>query len=67
MLKPYECLDWETQETLLRAAEPALRLAALRHISTLGELGPALAPVPYRPVPPGTARCRRTRRHVAIC
>jgi len=53
MLDPYECLDPEVQETLLRAAALALRLAALRRIPALGELASALAPIPHRPVPPG--------------
>ncbi|NKY53902.1 TniQ family protein [Nocardia vermiculata] len=53
MLEPYECLDPEVAETLLRAAALALALAAERSIPALGELGPALAPMPYRQVPPG--------------
>ncbi|MBF6234847.1 TniQ family protein [Nocardia farcinica] len=55
MLEPYECLDPETQETLLRAAALALRLAALRRIPALGEFGPALVPARCRPGSPGNS------------
>ncbi|MFD4407236.1 TniQ family protein [Nocardia sp. NPDC058499] len=59
MLEPYECLDSEDAETLLRGAASALALAAERSIPAVGELGSALAPVPYRPALPGDPPVRR--------
>ncbi|MGN2642441.1 TniQ family protein [Nocardia takedensis] len=67
MFEPFECLDPDTAETLLRAAALALALAAQRSIPALGELGSAITPLPYRPVPPGDRPGRTTplptRRH----
>ncbi|MGY1948982.1 TniQ family protein [Nocardia asiatica] len=67
MLEPYECLDYDVAETLMRAAALALALAAERSIPAVGELGSALAPVPYRPVPPGDPQCDAARRRGSIC
>jgi hypothetical protein len=52
--KPYEQLDWETQESMLRAAAVALHLAATGEITARGRLASALA-LPRRHVYDGDA------------
>lgn len=60
--KPYEHMDWPTQETMLHAAAVALQLAADGRITARGVLGAAIQPTtPFRvydgdrPSPFGTA------------
>lgn len=48
--RPYEQLDWDTQEAMLHAAATAMHLAADAQITVKGTLGPALHPEPHRPV-----------------
>lgn len=48
--RPFEQLEWATQETMLHAAATALDLAANGRISARGVFGPVLGPTPHRPV-----------------
>ena len=49
MWRPYEQLDWDTQEAMLHAAATAVRLAADTEITAKGVLGPVLVAEPHRP------------------
>lgn len=48
--RPFEQLEWPTQETMLRAAATALSLAADGRIFARGVFGPALRPAAHQPV-----------------
>jgi hypothetical protein len=48
--RPFEEMEWDTQEVMLRAAATALALAADGQIVGRGVLGPALRPIPHRAV-----------------
>jgi hypothetical protein len=48
--RPYEQLDWDTQEAMLHAAATALHLAAEGRITARGALGSALRPAPHQHV-----------------
>lgn len=48
--RPYEQLDWDTQEAMLHAAAVALHLVKTGAITARGTLGSPLAAQPHRPV-----------------
>lgn len=51
--RPYEQLDWPTQQAMLNAAAAALHLVETGTIAARGTLGPLLAVAPHRPVHDG--------------